>query len=370
MNAAPSEPLGLHGDAFTRGRAQATLCPDSIATVTAFVSARLEATAPLLGQPRIARYLDAQWDFANTHDPNGIAELCGIAAGYRLDVRALFAFLHAGQLAGLPDDGCSAWAFVHPDHGAIVVKNRDLRGPALPLQRVFRHSDPAWSDRIVLCVGSLGAPGAYSSGVNSDGLALVDTQVVTTDQGVGMLRYFMMTRLLSGCADVAEAVDALRAMRHAGGGTLILGDAGGHVAAVELGHSKIWVEQRSDGFVARTNHFLSDLLADRLLIAPGDPGTDNSRARLAMLAGWLAAQAAVPSTEQAMAVMATHDTPEHAGLCRHGQTGGSTTISASLFACRPGSLYFASGNPCQGAWARLACREAEASDGLRDRPDR
>lgn len=366
MMAAWAQPLVLQGDAFARGRAQALLCPDSVAQVSAFVAARLQATADLLGKPHVARHLDAQWDFANTHDPDGMAELAGIASGYGLDPRKLFAFLHAGQLSGLPDDGCSAWAWVHPvDNAAMVVKNRDLHGPALPLQRVFHHHDPAWRGRSVLCVGSLGAPGAYSSGVNSDGLALVDTQVVTTDQGIGMLRYFMMTRLLASCASVSEAVETLHATRHAGGGTLILGDAAGEIAVVELGHTTICVRQARAGWVARTNHFLASLLTNTL-VAVGD----NSEARLTMLTGWLNRQTAMLSVEQATAVMATHDTTEGAALCRHGQGGGSTTISCSIFACRSGTLYFANGNPCAAAWVQMACEGSKAGNELRDGLDR
>ena len=230
MNA--GTPLACYGDPHSRGRAQAARCPDSIAAVRAQCVARLEAAAPLLARPHIARFLAAQWDFARREDAHGMAEMDGVAEGYGLSPRDLFAFLHAGQLTGLPDDGCTSWAHVHPEHGAILVKNRDLRGAALPLQRVFLQRDPAWGGRSVLCVGSLGAPGAYSSGINSDGFALVDTQVVTRDQGVGLLRYFLMTRLLATCASVEAAIVALHATAHAGGGTLVLADASGAIATV------------------------------------------------------------------------------------------------------------------------------------------
>ena len=362
--------VALTGDAITRGRDQARHCPDSIPLVRAMLAGRLDATAGLLGQPRIRRYLDAQWDVHGTHDPDGLAEIAGIAEGYGVAPRDVFAFLHAGQLAGLPDDGCSAWAVTHPEHGAMVVKNRDLRGPALPLQRVFRHADPAWGGRNVLCIGSLGAPGAYSSGVNSDGFALVDTQVVTTDQGVGMLRYFMMTRLLARCATVEEALADLRALPQAGGGTLVLGDASGAIAAVEIGQSVIAAETARTGWVARTNHFLDPALAPRLLAPSGDPAIDVSHGRLTFLRDWLAGRPFAPDVDEAVMVMSSHDSPGRTGLCRHGADGGSTTVSGAIFACRPRSLYVAHGNPCAAPWTRHACLEPGAVDGLRDRTDR
>ena len=359
--------LVLEGDARTRGRAQATLEPGSIAAVRDLVATRLAGARDLLARPHVQRFLAAQWDHAAAEDAEGLAEMLGIAEGYGLAPRDLFAFLHAGQLSGLPDDGCSAWAFVHPTHGAMVVKNRDLRGPALPLQRVFRHRDPAWGGREVLCVGSLGAPGAYSSGINSDGLALVDTQIVTTDQGVGLLRYFLMTRLLARCTTVAEAVDEMRRLRHAGGGSLVMADAGGAIAAVELGHSAVAVERPAGMWAARTNHFLSPALRDRLAAQPRDPGIDVSHARLATLTAWLSARTACPTADEARALMSGHDTPAATGLCRHGGEVSSSTVSCAIFACGPGSLYFAHGSPCSAPWTTHG---TGGRDGLRNRTGR
>jgi hypothetical protein len=341
----------LDGSPAERGAAQVRLCPDSVAAVRATYATRLDGAAELLARPRVARFLSAQWDFAQRHDPAGMAELAGIAAGYGLDPRRLFAWLHVGQLGGLPEDGCSAWAFADPERGAMVVKNRDLRGNALPLQRVFRHTDPGWNGRSVVCVGSLGAPGAYSSGINSDGLALVDTQVVTSDQGVGLLRYFMMSRLLADCATVAAAIDALQATPQAGGGTLVLADATGALAAVEIGHSRVGVEGNARA-VARTNHFLLPGLAEHLAAGRDDAGIDLSHARLATLAGWLAGRAVCPTRDEAVALMSGHDGDGHAGLCRHGAAGGSRTVSCAVYACRPASLILAHGNPCDATWAQ------------------
>ena len=105
------------------------------------------------------------------------------------------------------------------------MKNRDYRGEHGALQQVFRHRDPERGARVLLCVGSLGSPGAFSSGINSDGLAVADTQIGTRDHGIGWLRYFLMTALLRECGCVADALAFIAAVPHAGGGSLVLGDA-------------------------------------------------------------------------------------------------------------------------------------------------
>src|SRR3546814_7857761 len=81
--------------------------------------------------------------------------------------------------------------------------------------------------------------------MNSDGLALADTAAATTDHGVGWLRYFLMTRLLARHATVAAALEDIRGLVHDGGGSLVLADAGGALASVDLGHSKVRSEEHT-----------------------------------------------------------------------------------------------------------------------------
>jgi hypothetical protein len=64
------------------------------------------------------------------------------------------------------------------------------------------------------------------------------------------------------------------------------------------------------------------------------------------------------SVKEAASFMASHDDSARAGLCRHGGTEGSTTISAGIFDCRGATLYFCADNPCAGVWSTYACADA------------
>lgn len=346
MTTEPLLPIELAGNPFERGLAQARAEAESIAPVREAVNLRLGAAAPSLATMRFRDYLDAQWEFHRHSAEEELAEMRGVAAGYGLDERLLFAYLHLGVLGDLAD-GCTAWAY-RAAGGTLLAKNRDFRGEHLGLQRVFRHVDPSWGGRRVLAVGSLGSPGVYSSGINSDALALADTAVGTSDHGVGLLRYFLMTRILARAATVDEALVLVRATAHAGGGTLVLADAGGTMASVELGHRAIAVERCSDGFVARTNHFVGQETADSWRASPGDPMAASSTRRLATI------RAALQSTadlriDDVLALMGRHDDATGAGLCRHGEDGDARTISCAVFALAPPTLYFCPGAPCSGA---------------------
>ncbi len=338
----------LAGGAFERGLAQARAVPESIAPVRAAVALRLGEARERLDAGPVRSYLDAQWRY---HEQNAAAELDemrGIAQGYGIDEREMFAYLHLGVVGDLAD-GCTAWARTDRAHGALLVKNRDFRGEHIGLQRVFRHLDAAWNGRRVLAVGSLGSPGVYSSGINSSGLALADTQVGTSDHGVGLLRYFLMTRILARAAEVDQALDVIRASAHAGGGSLIMADRSGVVAAVELTHHRLSVERVARGVVARTNHFVGAETAACWQPPANDAMAASSAQRLAAVHAAARAWTDSVEIEDAFDLMRRHDAPEAVGLCRHGQDGDARTISCAVYALAAPTLHFSADAPCQGA---------------------
>jgi len=356
----PAQLLDLRGAAYDRGRLQAELSPDRIADVAVAVTRRLRELGPALAAPRVVEWLDAQHEFIRENDPDGYVEVQGIAEGFGIAGDALFACLYGNviaDLAGEPAlaDACTAWASPHGEHGPIVAKNRDARAALAALERVARHADPEWGTRRILCVGSLGAPGAYSGGINTDGLAVADTHVGAADHGVGWLRPFLMTRLLRECATVAEAVALVFRVPHAGGGTLLIGDATGATAAIELTHGATAAEEPGEReYVARTNHFASERLRGHDLAGPDDVGARVSRARLATLEHALRGLPLPYAHEAIGRVMARHGDSASASLCRHDEARDIETLSCAIFDCRAPALRFSSGPPCAGRWERIA----------------
>lgn len=349
------ELIDLRGSARERGRLQAERRPQLVLRVRAAVHGRLEGLGAAVARPEAAAFLQAQKAFLLAHDQAGFDESLGIAEGYGIAHDDLLAYLHGNVLsdmaaaASAATDGCTAWAHAHPGGGACLVKNRDYRGEHGALQHVFRHSDPDWGARVLLCVGSLGSPGAFSSGINSDGLAVADTQIGTRDHGIGWLRYFLMTALLRECSGVPEALAFIEAVPHAGGGTLVLADASGTVAAAELGHRQPPHIERAAGWVARTNHPLAPRLAADAL-APADDLSDSSAARLELVRSVLATAAGHMNLAEAMALMAGHDGV--GAICRHARGGSSRTLSCAMFDTAARSLRISHGNPCEAEWSQ------------------
>jgi len=359
--------IQLQGPALARGQQQALSRPTLVARVRTAILGRLASVQSMLKQPLVANYLKQQKEFLADQDRPGFDESLGIAGGYGLTHDEVLAYLHANILADMTAsapaerDGCTSWAHSIRCGGALVVKNRDYRGEHGILQQVFLHRDSVDGARTLLCVGSLGSPGAFSSGMNSAGLAVVDTQIGTRDHGVGWLRYFLMTTLLRECADVGEALAFIAAVPHAGGGSLVLGDACGITACVELGHTEAPVITRSMAWVARTNHYLDAGMASHLL-SPPDDLNNTSQTRLSQVQSWLALQGGDIDLARAQTLMSSHQ--DQGSICLHAQANSQTqsrTLSSVVYDTHAQTLHISNGNPCNSVWTRFSLRELVAA---------
>ena len=350
--------VAASGPAYDRGRAQQGAAP--VEKVRRATVARIEqARSDGLIDADAEAYLAAQRRFHEEHDPESLAELRGVADAFGLAEPAMFAHLHLGTLRDMKGgatliDGCSAIAVNQGPEGPLVFKNRDFSGLHLGIQCVLRHSGPDIATGQVLSLGSLGSLAAWSSGINAAGLAVADTQVAVNRHRVGWLRYFLLPRLLARAATVAEALDMIRALPHAGGGTLVMADRFGATASVEL--SAHGPEIAEGGLQWRTNHFTAPTTCDETLGADGDRIAGNSHARFDHLTRVLPGRDWTRAA--ARALMATHPGPDGAPICQHGDGPDSAeTISSVVYSCSLGGMEISEGTPCLGRWQGMQpCR--------------
>lgn len=344
------KPLILKGSSFERGMLQAELCPQMINPVRENIRSQVTAYKDLFKSDRNQAYLKAQVSLTKKVVPDIFDEIKGIARGFELEMDDLFKFYHLRIIRDM--DGCTTWAVSLPGKGAVVGKNRDLAAGSHALQRVFIHQDPAWQQNKILSVGSLGAPCAYSSGINSYGFCLADTNILTSDHGLGVCRYFLMPFLLARCKNSAHALKMIADLPHAGGGSLILADKSADIASVELGHSCVDVETKAL-WLAKTNHFDSGQLGPSNIISDRQANIENSKDRLRFIKSKLDVQNKF-SLEKAIELQKSHGGGSDAGICRHIEKDTSSTISAAIYTCVDKSLYFSDGNPCQSTWYKFS----------------
>jgi predicted choloylglycine hydrolase len=341
-------PRRLVGDAFARGRAQASVPGVDIEGTRITLEERFKSALPILSSNAAQLYLDRQMAFSEEHCGNELEELRGVCEGFRIPERTLFSLMHLPILSGRYEiDGCSAWARPLPNGGAVLAKNRDLSGLHRHGQDVFLHVDGRIQGGALLCVGTLGIPGAYSSGMNAAGLALADTAISAPRYGIGWSRYFLMTRLLSGCRSVDEACDYVARVRHAGGGSLILADSTGAVATIELFADAVHVDRAGSAF--RTNHFRHESAA-KIATRISPAALSSTLGRSATLEAMIGAGLGLHGIEAVMAAMADHGDAGRAGLCCHGSGDGSHTVSTAIYDTRSLTMTFARGAPCTAGW--------------------
>ncbi len=246
MHPMPDQPPHfLLGNAKQRGEQQAGISPALNQEVRNVIAARLEGSRDVLAQPTAREFLAAQWEFSEKSALTHLEEVHGLAKGYRVSPRDLFAYLHLSTLdaGNQANDGCSVIAIGNTQDGPLLAKNRDFGGRHQRLQRVMLHKDPSRPQDWCMFVTSLGSPGAYSSGINGHGLAVGDTHVGYSKPGVGWLRYFLMTEILWNVSTVAAALELISSVPHVGGGALVLADRAGCLASVELGHGEMRVQK-------------------------------------------------------------------------------------------------------------------------------
>ena len=368
MNHPEIVPLSVTGSPYERGLATSRAGHSLKAEVRHRIAL---AESFLAGEEE---WLRRQWQCQLTHVPDVCEQIEGLAAGFDVTVEALFgmhiryAIEDRRTAAAAEEEGCSAFAVRSAPGRVLVSKNRDNPPYFAPLQLLLRQSDPAWAGRETVAVGSFGSAPAASSGMNSDGFCMADTAVRTADLGFGVLRYYLMEALLSRCRTVADAVAFIRSVPHVGGGNLILGDATGAMAAVEIVHSRVHVEEDAGrGWVARTNHHTEPDLARRLMERLGTDRPQNSEGRLAFLQESLAPGVAGWTETDCAALLASHGLRGHPALCRH--TPDTITLSGVVFDAAGRSLLQSQGSPCGGDWRRVHLAsggKAASSDRARD----
>jgi predicted choloylglycine hydrolase len=258
------------------------------------------------------------------------------------------------QTANSASEGCTTWAAVGSataDGEPLLVKNRDYRSEHLPLQ-VLVTASPTVGYRYIYG-SSAGSPGVFNSGMNERGLAIADTNVCSTDIGPGLPDYSLMMHILEEHDTVRSALDYASSVPRMGRNNLILADARGDLAVVELGYHHLAVVEAQNGIVVNTNHFVSPSLKESFVDRTLPPMQGNSFHRYDLVRRELEAARGSINVAFAQRLMATHAGPL-ASICRHLELSGqSATISTAIYQPARRALGFCHGYPCQSPYQTI-----------------
>jgi isopenicillin-N N-acyltransferase-like protein len=266
------------------------------------------------------------------------------------------------RTANSANEGCTTWAAVGSataDGEPLLVKNRDYRPEHLPLQ-VLVTASPAMGYRY-LYGSSAGVPGVFQSGMNERGLTVADTHVCSTDIGPGLPDYSLMMHILEEHDTVRSALDYLSSVPKMGRNNLVLADAGGDLAVVELGYHHFAILEASKDMVVNTNHFVNPSMQESFVDCTLPPVKGNSFHRYDLVREELEAAHGSIDVAFAQRLMATHAGPL-ASICRHLELDGqSATIATTIYqpACR--ILRFCHGYPCESPYRTITFEDGQGS---------
>jgi hypothetical protein len=378
-------PVDCRGDHRAMGRVQGDACRAELGRLEQVLLAialpdqgRLAAalervTPPLTGAlGRVGRRLMTR-DFVRSY-PEHLERMIGIAEGSAVPVHLLFVApmveltLNRGAYTMPPPAACTAVAVTRDRSAtgeAMIAKNFDYP-PASNAMHLTRRSRPLARSRAgSLEVTKAPLPGCHD-GINEHGLAVAYNYGHFRGRSRARISITVLVQeLLETCRSVGEALAMLRDRPRAGGALLMLADAGGDIASVELAPDFFSV-RRGDALV-HANHAVTDEMMPRDLpreaLIPrwvwpaelrGRRIHESSERRLDRAAAMIDSFGAASGAELG-AVLGDHGAAgagDDNTICRHGPYY-STTCSMVLLP-KQRAMRLLVGQPCAGSFTDLS----------------
>ena len=286
-------------------------------------------------------------------DPDGFAELEGIAEGAGLPIASVMAL---GGLTDLRDGlawgghleatgGCSSCLVPRAstrEHEVLAAQTWDLQSENMPfVVAVKRRPEQGPRTASVTTVGCLSL-----IAINEDGLAIGTTNLRTLDARVGV-PYLSLIHKALACPSLEAAAIAIEQATRAGGHYYWLADARGRGLGLECSATRCVRSELADRSFVHCNHALEPAIA----ALEGKQDHQSSHARHTRLEelfeGWDGDVDA-----QAIQSFLGDEAGGVNAICRHDYNGISTNAAAVALPER-GELLACQGYPCEADWERL-----------------
>jgi predicted choloylglycine hydrolase len=278
--------------------------------------------------------------------PHLAEEVRGVAEGAAINEREAFSIQVRMELlfAGPPVPSCTTFAITGDrtvDRRTIVGQNVDL-DTEVERFGVIVKMKPNDAPAVMMYT----SPGLISYvGLNDAGLAVHGNLLVSPGWRTGFPRY-LITRLMLEQTSVDAALQAGLRPRRASSRNLILGDASGSIANVELTVDESSVLRSDADQLVHTNHFVASDLCGV------DSWRDqaNSKHRLARIQTLMDDHVEPLSVDDLQGFFRDHD--GHPGsICAHVKPGSTSKTVASLIS-EPGEgqMHATFGSPCENEY--------------------
>lgn len=290
------------------------------------------------------------------YDPVGYDEFLGIARGANLSPEKLFVTQGLTDLRDIlafsgdvPSEGCSSF-IIDSAHTAqkqvLLGQNWDLQSNNMPYVRLI-HRKPttnqpeSWSLTLTGCLTLIG--------MNSEGIAVGNTNLQTKDARIGLQYLSVLHRALRS-RNFDEAVETISTAPRSAAHYYYIADRHGQTVGLECSAKKTIPLSLQNGMLIHCNHALHPDIAD-LEVSPPNSSTCFRQTRLAELI-----QDASPTinVENLKGILSDHEGGADA-ICRHAQNGEETATNACvIMSPQTGELHACRGQGHLGKWRSVS----------------
>lgn len=291
------------------------------------------------------------------YDPCGYEEFLGIARGANLSPEELFitngltdlrdvlvSTLSSSSAAPADGEGCSAFVVGRDraaDRHLYVGQNWDLATNNVPFVRlVCRRPDNAPKTVSLTLTGCLSL-----IGLNSEGVAVGTTNLLTSDSRIGV-QYLSLIHRALGCRSAEEAVLAIENAPRAAAHFYYAADSNGHAIGLECSATRSQRINIKNGTFVRCNHAVTTEIQE-LELSPIPFSSAYRQARLEQL---LQSEMQPVAIDHLKRFLADHDGGENA-ICRHSTPPNDLSTNASVIMCpETGEIHACRAQPHVGEW--------------------
>jgi len=283
-------------------------------------------------------------------DPEGYEEFCAIGAAAGLSPEQTYALNGLTDLrdvlaySRLPDGiGCSSFV-VGPDRAAegqlLLGQNWDLYTSNMKYVMLV-HRKPSNAPE-TLCVTTAGCLSLI--GINSEGLAVGNTNLQTRDSRIGVQYLSILHRALR-CTELEEAAELVAGSPRAGAHYYYLGGPDGRAVGLECSATRSVRFNLDSGTFVHCNHCLASGLAE-LQVPPAGDSTFHRQTRLSALMQSHEGQIGV---EAVKGMLSDHEGGELA-ICRHHGADGVSTNACIIMSPGTHEIHACRSQPHEGSW--------------------
>jgi isopenicillin-N N-acyltransferase-like protein len=280
--------------------------------------------------------------------PHLLEEMRGLAEGAGVTLEEAMACSIRGELAGVPAEGCTAYAIGRrgtASHEVIAGQNADLGSAMMPLAYVL-HLQP--QNKPDVLIWTFGGMLGYH-GMNSAGVAQFSNALGGGPRSQFGMPEYLYERLMLECTSTGQVIDLLRKLPLASNENFVVCDRQGNIADVEATTAGPEILRDQDaGYLAHTNHFLCQryATADNLKLSLADSSARQERINTLIKSRY--GSIGVDDIKRFLSDHSGYPT----SICRHG--GGMQTVVSLISEPAARRMHIAFGNPCQHQYVTYA----------------